>query len=144
MGYTEWDTMKRSYWRWARDVPRVARVDCLVTLFVDDLVCIPDALAQVSSEGRVRWRDGREEGEERVCWECAERATFAAGPSAPTHSPAVMPRWLPNSKMDEWRVSRPPLNFPRFTLRKSRRFTFLAFCGRDPRMLVNSGTSDTL
>ena len=42
------------------DVPRVVRADCRVTLFADDLVCILNALAQVSVEGRVRWRDGGE------------------------------------------------------------------------------------
>jgi len=36
-----------------RYVPRVTRVDW-ETPFADDLVCILDALAQVSGEGRVR------------------------------------------------------------------------------------------
>ena len=36
-----------------RYVPRVTRV-CLVTPFTDDLVCILEALGQVSGVGRVR------------------------------------------------------------------------------------------
>lgn len=86
----------------ARDVPRVALVDCRVTLFVDDLVCILDSLAQVSGEGRVRWRDGGEEGEGWVCWS-AGRILSRPGwlSSAPPHSSAVAPRPLPCSEMDK-------------------------------------------
>ena len=57
-----WRRVEGGYGRWMGDVPRVTRVGCRATSFADDLVCILDALAQVSSEGRVRRREGREEG----------------------------------------------------------------------------------
>jgi len=87
--------MKRGYRGCAKDIPRIVRVDCRVALFADDLVCILGALAQVSNEGRVWRREGREEGEGvGVCCKLAGRIshfgllTLPLG-TTPPHFPAA-------------------------------------------------------
>lgn len=119
-----------------KDVPRVALVDCRVTLFAEDLVCILDARPAKDGGGGKTKRRG--EGELARGW--WTRFPLTTGLSRlgvyPTGSasPAAMFRCLPNFEMHSFSFS---FVFSAESSSKGRWLSFLNFRGREPRIMGN-------